>query len=85
MLVAYTLSMITPTLSRAARVLLGWNQDDLAEHSSVGINTIRMFEGSKSKPHKSTVRLLTETFEKAGIEFIEENGGGPGVRLRAKS
>ena len=74
--------MITPTLSRAARVLLGWQQGDLAEHSSVGINTIRRFEGGKSSPHRSTLKLLTETFEKAGIEFLGTDGGGPGVRLR---
>ena len=74
--------MITPTLSRAARVLLGWKQDDLADRSSVGINTIRLFEGGKSSPHRSTLKLLTETFEKAGIEFLGEDGNGPGVRLR---
>ncbi len=72
--------MITPNLCRAARALLEWKQDDLSEASAIGLNTIRRFEGGKSNPNKSTLKLLTDTFEKAGIEFI--NGDGPGVRLK---
>lgn len=74
--------MITPRLSRAARALLGWNQGDLADHSGIAISTIRRFEGGNESAFDSTLKLLTETFEKAGIEFIPGNGGGPGVRLR---
>lgn len=78
--------MITPNLCRAARVLLGWKQVDLAERSDVGINTIRVFEAGKSKPRKGTLRLLELAFEEAGVEFIAEDGaspsGGPGLRLK---
>ena len=73
--------MITPTLSRAARVLLGWKQDDLAEHSGVGLSAIRQFEGNKTAtPHRTTLKALQQAFEDAGIEFIDDNGIG--VKLK---
>jgi hypothetical protein len=63
---------------------LRWEQRQLADASSVSLPTIKRLE---SKPgalmaHASTVTALTRALEIAGIEFIDENGGGPGVRLR---
>jgi predicted transcriptional regulator len=74
---------LTSELIRAARALLRWEQRDLAEESSVSLPTIKRLE---SKPgilgaHDSTVNALQRALENAGIEFIEENGGGPGLRL----
>jgi predicted transcriptional regulator len=71
-------------LIRAARALLRWEQRHLADASSVSLPTIKRLE---SKPgiltaHGSTVACLKRAFESAGVEFIDENGGGPGVRLR---
>ena len=74
--------MITPAQCRAARGLLSWKQRDLAERSTVGYNTIRKFEAEETAPRNSTLIVLRLTFEKAGVEFIDENGGGPGLRLR---
>ena len=73
-------------LIRAARALLRWEQRDLATASSVSLPTIKRLE---SKPgvmsaHMSTVAALRKALETAGIEFIDENGGGPGVRLRKR-
>jgi transcriptional regulator with XRE-family HTH domain len=73
-------------LIRAARALLRWEQRDLASASSVSLPTIKRLE---SKPgvmaaHMSTVAALRRTLESAGVEFIDENGGGPGVRLRKR-
>jgi hypothetical protein len=48
----------------------------------VGIVTVRQFEAGKSEPRNATARVIRSAFEAAGIEFIPENGGGPGVRLR---
>ena len=73
--------MITPTLCRAARVLLGWKQDDLAKHSEVGVAAIRRFEGGKTTPHRTTLKALQTAVEDAGIEFVIENGKGVGVKL----
>jgi transcriptional regulator with XRE-family HTH domain len=77
---------ITSELVRAARALLRWEQRQLAEASTVSLPTIKRLE---SKPgdlmaHASTVVALTRALEAAGIEFIDENGGGPGVRLRKR-
>jgi len=74
----------TSELIRAARALLRWEQRQLAEASSVSLPTIKRLE-AKSGPllaHASTVAALTRALEVAGIEFIDENGSGPGVRLR---
>jgi len=73
-------------LIRAARALLRWEQRDLAVASSVSLPTIKRLE---SKPgtmvaHMSTVVALRRALEAAGVEFIDENGGGPGVRLRKR-
>ncbi|AEH87039.1 conserved hypothetical protein [Mesorhizobium opportunistum WSM2075] len=63
-----------------ARVALGWGTRDLARNAGVSPDTVARFErGEQLKG--TTVTALRTTFEAAGIEFIPENGGGPGVRL----
>jgi transcriptional regulator with XRE-family HTH domain len=76
----------TSELIRAARALLRWDQRHLAEASSVSLATVKRLE---SKPgilvaHASTLAALTRALEEAGVEFIDENGSGPGVRLRKR-
>jgi transcriptional regulator with XRE-family HTH domain len=73
-------------LVRAARALLRWEQRDLANASSVSLPTIKRLE---SKPglmvaHMSTIVALKKALEAGGIEFINENGGGAGVRFRRR-
>jgi transcriptional regulator with XRE-family HTH domain len=64
-----------------ARAALGWGVRDLAAKSGVTANTVTRIEnGADSK--QSTIDKLRRALEEAGIEFIDENGGGPGVRLR---
>lgn len=67
---------------RAARALLEWTQDRLAEASSVSKKTLVDFEAGKRTPYDRTIADITRAFELAGIEFIPENGGGAGVRFR---
>lgn len=65
---------------KMARVALGWGTRDLARNAGVSPDTVARFErGEQLKG--TTVAALRNTFEAAGIEFIPENGGGPGVRL----
>ncbi len=75
--------MMTPAQCRAARGLLGWQQQELATQAEIAVNTIRKLEGGKTSPHKSTLKILKATFEKAGIEFTTE--GGIGVKLKDSS
>jgi hypothetical protein len=77
---------LTGAQIRAARALIRWRAEDLARASAVGVATIRRAElsdqqTSMTKPNDMAIRRALET---AGIEFIDENGGGPGVRLRKR-
>lgn len=73
--------MIDASQCRAARGLLNWSQGDLVKESRLSAVTIRAFERG-GEMRASNRNLLRFTFERAGVEFIPENGGGPGVRLR---
>ena len=64
-----------------ARAAVGWGVRELAEKAGVTANTVTRIEnGADAK--QSTLDRLKSALEAAGIEFIDENGGGPGVRLR---
>ena len=76
--------LLSSELIRAARALLRWEQRDLATASSVSLPTIKRLESQPGAlvAHTSTITALKNALEAAGIEFIEANGGGPGVRLQ---
>jgi hypothetical protein len=69
---------------RAARAILGWSAEDLARQSSVSLRTIRRAELSAAHTSMTVAneQAIRRALEAAGIEFIDANGGGPGVRLR---
>lgn len=73
--------MVTPEQCRAARGLLDWSQQELATRAEVGIVTVRQVESGVTEPRKATLAVIRQAFEEAGVEFIDENGAGPGVRL----
>lgn len=74
--------MLSPEQCRAARALLDWSQQHLAEKSGVGIVTIRQLEAGANAPRRATLDVVRRALEGAGVEFIDKNGGGPGVRLK---
>jgi transcriptional regulator with XRE-family HTH domain len=71
---------LSPAQCRAARGLVDWSQDRLADASRVSAVTIRNFEGGKISPHRATLDALQRALQEAGVEFT--NGDAPGVRLR---
>jgi transcriptional regulator with XRE-family HTH domain len=73
---------ISPEQCRAARGLLGWSQADLSRASETATKTIADFERGAREPYARTLDDVRAAFERAGVEFIDENGGGPGLRLR---
>src|SRR6202047_5062874 len=76
--------MISVRQMKAARALVAWSQGDLAAASGVSEPTIARLE-SEDGPiggRAGTGKKLIAALEKAGVEFIAENGGGPGVRPR---
>jgi hypothetical protein len=78
------LKNITSGQMRAARALIRWSAEDLARESKLGVATIRRAEATDGPLQMTASNLATiqRTLEQAGIEFIFENGGGPGVRLQ---
>jgi hypothetical protein len=75
---------LTSPQIRAARALVRWRAQDLARESSVGIATIRRAELAIEETSMTAANDLAvrRALEGAGVEFIDQNGGGPGVRLR---
>ena len=75
---------LTSPQIRAARSLIRWSAEDLARHSALSVATIRRAELAEDETSMTTANDLAvrRALEAAGVEFIDENGGGPGVRLR---
>lgn len=70
---------------RGARGLLGWSQSQLAEAAGLSLPTIKRTELETVNVSIEAREKLRIALEKAGVEFIAENGGGPGVRLKRKA
>jgi ribosome-binding protein aMBF1 (putative translation factor) len=75
---------LTSAQIRAARALLRWSAADLAQAASLGANTIRRAEVAEQQTSLTVANEIAvrRALEEAGVEFIDENGGGAGVRLR---
>ena len=71
---------------KAARSLVGWSQEELASEANVSLPTIKRLEAAEGLlgGRQSTAQKIQTALEKAGIQFIDENGGGPGVRIRKR-
>jgi transcriptional regulator with XRE-family HTH domain len=65
-----------------ARAALNWTVRELAEATNLHRNTISNIETGRYGGDAETLATITSVLKRAGVEFIEENGGGPGVRLR---
>jgi transcriptional regulator with XRE-family HTH domain len=78
-----TLAVITIEQLRAARGLLGWSQSELGERAGLSLPTVKRLEGGYGPRVSDEARAkLQRAIEAAGIELIDENGGGLGVRFR---
>ncbi|NHO34507.1 helix-turn-helix domain-containing protein [Acetobacter fallax] len=65
--------------------MLEWSQEKLADASGVSRPTIKDFERGARTPHPNNLAAIRTALESAGVEFIAENGGGAGVRLRKEA
>ncbi len=73
-----------PVQIKMARVALGWGVRELAAKAGVTANTVsRIEQGADAR--QSTIDAMKAALHEGGVEFIDENGGGPGVRLRDRS
>lgn len=79
--------MISIEQIRAARGLLGWSQSQLAEAAGKSLPTIKRLEredGEGPAVSDDVRDAVQAALEKAGVEFIPENGGGAGVRMKRR-
>ncbi|MEP9390590.1 helix-turn-helix transcriptional regulator [Mesorhizobium sp. KR9-304] len=67
---------------REARALLNWTKERLALESESAPKTVHRFEANTRAPQFATLQRIKQTLAGAGVEFIAENGGTGGVRLR---
>ena len=76
---------VTSAQVRMARAALNWTVRDLAGATGLHRNTISNIEIGRYIGDEQSLRTIESVLRKAGIEFIDENGGGAGVRLRKPS
>lgn len=62
--------------------MLDMSRDELAKRAKVAERTLSDFESGKRRPYDRTLEDIRAALEAAGVIFVEENGEGPGVRLR---
>jgi DNA-binding Xre family transcriptional regulator len=67
-----------------ALAAIGWGTRDLSRSCGVSLDTIARFKRGE-RLRDTTIATMRAALETAGVEFIAENGGGPGVRLRART
>jgi transcriptional regulator with XRE-family HTH domain len=67
-----------------ARAALNWSVRDLAEAAQIHRNTVTNIETGRYAGDEATLAAIVGALRRAGVEFINENGGGPGVRLKKK-
>lgn len=77
--------MITSDQIRAARALLRWSAEELANKAQLGVATIRRIEADEGVPSSNarTLDILQKTLETAGVEFVGTPQDRPGVRKSA--
>jgi len=75
---------ITPGQCKAARALLELTQSELADAAKLGLSTIVDFEKRRRQVSVIAIQAIRNALAARGVEFIDENGGGPGVRLRRR-
>ena len=76
--------IINPAQCRAGRALLELTQTQLALAAGVGLSTVVDFENNRRQLSNGAIESIFQALTRAGVEFIQENGGGPGVRLRKR-
>jgi DNA-binding XRE family transcriptional regulator len=76
---------VTSAQVRMARAALNWTVRDLAEATRLHRNTISNIETGRYAGDVATLAAIANVLKRAGVQFIDENGGGPGVRLRKRT
>jgi transcriptional regulator with XRE-family HTH domain len=75
---------VTSAQVRMARAALNWSVRDLAEAAQIHRNTVTNIETGRYAGDAETLAAIVAALKRGGVEFLDENGGGPGVRLRKR-
>ena len=67
-----------------ARAALNWTVRELAEATRLHRNTVTNIETERYVGDTASLTMIETVLKRAGVDFIDENGGGPGVRLRKR-
>jgi transcriptional regulator with XRE-family HTH domain len=78
-------AMVTAAQIRAARALLGWSQQELADKAIVSVNAVNRLERELVDTKMSTLTAVEKALQKAGVEFIPSGDRGEGVRFSRPS
>lgn len=73
--------MVSTAQIRAARGLLKWTQAALAARAGISTVTLNMIENDAVRPREATLGGIRRALEAGGVQFLEENGVGIGVRF----
>jgi len=75
---------VTSAQVRMARAALNWSVRELAEAAGIHRNTVTNIETGRYAGDAETLAAIVGALKRAGVDFIAENSGGPGVRLRKR-
>jgi len=75
-------AMVTARQIRAARALLGWSQQDLADKAVVSVNTLARLERGQADSRLSTLQAVHSALARGGVDFLSAGDFGEGVRLK---
>ncbi len=76
--------MISREQVRMARAALGWGVREVAARAGVSGNTVSRYENGADALGETLLKIQ-RALEQGGVIFLDENGGGPGVRLKNRS
>jgi transcriptional regulator with XRE-family HTH domain len=79
----HLLSMLSSEQCRAARALLDWTQEELAERAGISRSTVRGFENGQHEPHRASAAMIRAALEQAGVVLINADDQGEGVRFQS--
>lgn len=75
---------VTGAQVRMARAALNWTVRELAEATRLHRNTVTNIETERYVGDTASLTMIETVLKRAGVDFIDENGGGPGVRLQKR-
>lgn len=74
-----------PEQCRAARGLLNWTQDQLANAAGLSRSTIKDFECQRHALNRSSEELLVKAFVRSGVELLFDDKAAQGIGVCMKT